>query len=84
MFISITNKNEAEPRGAERLASERQEFEGLFDSMGLSYEYWGYTLPPNSMKKMNRWKVFPGNTPGSSLEFSSLEITGKYICYLSE
>lgn len=84
MFISITYKDNATPRGAERLASERQEFESLFDALGVNYEYFGYTLPANSMKKMNRWKISPGNLPGASFEYSSLEITGKYICYLSE
>lgn len=75
MFISITDNSI--PRDND-LSRDRKKFESLFDSINLSYEYYGYTIPPNSMKKMNKWKIY-----GNDNSIGPLDLTG-FICYFSE
>ena len=84
MFIAITHKNASEPRETVRLALERKQFELLFDTMGIKYEYWGYTIPVNSMRKMNRWKILPAHDSNVGEQTGGLEINDSFLCYLSE
>lgn len=79
MFISISHKNISEPKIYKRLELEKEQFEQLFDAMGLNYEYWGYTIPSGSMRKMNKWRI-----PTQEDDGHVIELDRNYICYLSE